>query len=128
MASKKTQRQLADEAFRRSEQMRLGESHTDAPLPSVRDLPKLDSIPSACPECRVVWTDAAGAVPVIRKDQRQTVFLEEIQCGGCGNSFLVETHDHEELRRRRQAYTDLMHARRAPLPKDTTGRRTRGAG
>ncbi len=122
----KTQRQLADEAFLRNEQLRLGNAPTEQP--SVRELPKLDNIPAGCPECRCIWNIEMGVTPIVRPDQQQTVFLEQIECGQCGHRFLVDSDVHEKLRRDRLAHQARLTAARAPLPKKTSGRRTRGAG
>lgn len=124
MAAKKTRRQLADEAFLRNEQILLGNAPNESAAP--KELPVLDSVPSACPECRSQWRDDAGVVPIIRPDaEQQTAFLETIQCGGCGNRFLVDPADHEKIRVARVEYTERQRAMRAPLPKKE--RRVRGA-
>lgn len=126
MAARKTRRQLADEAFLRNEQIRLGESPPEPVKPL--ELPKLDSVPTACPECKHQWRDDAGVVPIIRKDAEQSVFLESVQCGGCGNLFLVDPADHARIHAARIEYTERQRAMRAPLPKKSSGRRIRGAG
>lgn len=127
MAARKTQRQLADEAFLRNEQIRLGEVPPEPAKPL--ELPKLDSVPTECPECHRPWRDDAGVVPIIRKDAgQQSAFLESVQCGGCGNLFLVDPADHARIHAARIEYTERQRAMRAPLPKKQSQRRTRGAG
>lgn len=120
----RAEQRAADEAYLRSQQVTLDQQLAEEQ--PTRQWPKLDTIPDKCPECSKPWRDDAGVVPMIRPDQRQHVFLEQVQCGGCGNLFLVEPADHERIRVARQEYTDRQRAMRAPLPKKE--KRTRGAG
>jgi hypothetical protein len=120
---KMTRRELADEAYRRSLQTDIT---TVAPEPSVRDYPKLDKLPAECPECHRKWSAAGGVTLIVRADQRQIVFLEQVQCSACAQVFLIDTEEYEALRSAMQAHANWLAARSAPLPKKE--RRTRGAG
>lgn len=100
MAARKTRRQLADEAFLRNEQILID----DSPPAPPKEYPALDGIPSGCPECRKVWNALAGLNPLHRKDDRQSTFLEQAQCSGCGHIFLISPDDHAKIVQVRAAH------------------------
>lgn len=121
---KKSQRQLADEAWLRAQQIDLagqlestGEKEEGQPV---------EGIPVECPGCHREMTVHHGWT--ILSEAGTSWQHGHLICGFCGHEVLVtiEARDrlraamHEEFKRRAE--------RLAPLPKNKNGPRVRGAG
>lgn len=92
MPARKTRRQLADEAFVRNEQLRI-----DGPPPPPKEYPALEGVSASCPGCKRSWSALVGLNPLHLKDERQSSFLAQAQCQGCGNIYLIPPEEHARI-------------------------------
>lgn len=111
--AKKSKRALADEAWRRAQQLEI--PHTE-PVPQERTVEQYDLVPTECPACHQRMSLAHGWA---------LVFGDLLQCGFCSHVIGVPRVAYEE-------YGARLHAHFAGLswqkPKSKRGPRARGAG
>lgn len=117
MAPRKTQRQLADAAWIKAQQIDLTNQVEASP---VAEPPFVEGMPGRCPDCDCRWTVQAGVTP--------SLSLLTVQCGNCGNHFSVTEDEHQRLRVAIREHFAARAAANAPLPKPKRGKRVRGAG
>lgn len=110
MASKKTRRQLADEAYLRNEQLVLDVAHE----PQQHVVQHFDRLPAECPGCQRVQKHERGWV---------LVFGDLLQCGGCSTTISVPREEYERYGRALHEY----YARKNAQKKADHGPRIRGA-
>ena len=135
MPKKKTRRQLADEAFERTEAARVaGVFETNIPGQlnidgstfgaNPADLPpKIEHVPDHCPECGRIQTYAAGWSVVVFPTG-----LARLECGNCGHPVIVDYAVADRLRRALRAYFDERAKALARPKRDPSTKRVRGAG
>lgn len=123
MAAKKTQRQLADEAYLRSQQLDI--SGELEPAPGVIEPPVIASIPTTCPSCERPMTLASGWT-VLRS------VPNALQCGGCAQVIRVLEPGYSQFVAQVAEYAEQRAARLAHLrgldKKKGIAKRERGAG
>lgn len=131
---KKTQRQLADEAYLRMN-TQVGR---DGALPGQIDAidgtvagaradlptPVIDEVPSTCPYCSKAMTMQSGWSLIAGAN----ALVGVIMCGDCGTPLTISRSNYETLRLAIRAHFDAIKAKNAPLPKAARAKRDRGAG
>lgn len=122
MPPKKTRRQLADEAYLRSQQLDI--TGALEPTPDVKEFPLTEQVPATCPECSRTMTMASGWT-ILRAGH------QALQCGFCGWCIVIAdaavfnafAETARQLADARARSLEDRHKKRTP-----SGKRTRGAG
>lgn len=122
MAAKKTQRQLADEAYLRSQQLDIEGQLAEAP--GVVEPPQVANIPTTCPSCHRAMTLGSGWT-ILRS------VPNALQCGGCAHTIRVLEPEFSRFDAQVREYGEQRAARLAHLrglDKKKGQKRERGAG
>lgn len=120
---KKTQQQIRDDAYLKSQQIDL---ETQA-IPSIETSAPthVDGVPDTCPRCTSRMTPESGWTCLAATTAGHGVLC----CGHCGHSISVESKVFETYRGILRKLADDRAAKvKARKPKPREGRRTRGAG
>lgn len=122
---RKTKRQLADEAWLRAQQIDLaGQLESTGEKEEIGN--PVDGIPEECPNCKRAMTVKSGWT--ILSEAGTPWQHGHLCCGFCGHEVLVTIAARDALRQAMHIEFKRRAAALAPLPKNTRGPRSRGAG